>query len=413
MSGFGDPAAVSSASDSLRRAAAVAEQARSLASRAQPDVWRGRAADAYLSANRETLPSATRLSDALDSASGTLGRYAAVQRELQADYERAQADLDRSVAALKRNPLDVSAGMTAVGAQVAGLGALGKLQQAAASAAGELRALSNEDGNDGAHPWWDPFGWFTEDRDPDDPDQRVSDNVLDDDSFTSDDVAQGQIGDCFALSSIVSLLNTDAGDDFIRDNVRWDPDKKGYWVTLYEDGKGEEVFVDHVYGKGARQKDWEWFIFSGDKPSIAALYESALQSKYGYSYLEGGLSWEAMEKITGREVTQQANEDYSGFSPRQVDSLRDVLNAGGQVTVSSPRSGEHPLTVEAPDGSTRQVELVTQHSYVATKIEADGSMWVRNPWGPGNSADGGGEFKVSADDVARLFWRSASTNISD
>lgn len=412
MSGFGDPAAVSSASDALKRAASTAEQARALASRAQPEVWRGRAADAYLSASRETLPSAARLSDALDSASGTLDRYAAVQRELQADYERAQADLDRSVAALKRNPLDVAAGLTAAGSQLAGLGALGQLQQAAAAAAGELRALTHEDGDDdGGHPWWDPFGWFTEDRDPDDPDQRVSNNVLDD-AFTSDDVAQGQIGDCFALSSIVSLLNTDGGDDFIRDNVRWDADKKGYWVTLYENGKGEEVFVDHVYGKGARQKDWEWFIFSGDKPSIAALYESALQSKYGYQYLEGGQSWEAMEKITGREVTQQANEDYSGFSSRQVDSLRDVLEAGGQVTVSSPRGGEHTLTVEAPDGSTRQVDLVTQHSYVATKIEADGSMWVRNPWGPGNSADGGGEFKVSAEDVAKVFWRSASTNVT-
>lgn len=214
-----------------------------------------------------------------------------------------------------------------------------------------------------------PLGWFTEDRDPDDPDQRVSNNVLDDDAFSSDDVSQGQIGDCFALSSIVSLLSTDGGDDFIRDNVRWDPDRHVYWVTLYENGKGEEVFVDHVDGKGAKQKDWEWWIFSGDKSSIAALYESALQSKYGYSYLEGGQSWEVMEKITGREVTEQANDDYSGFSARQDDSLRSVLEAGG-------------------------------------------SMWVRNPWAPVTSADGGGEFKVSAEDVARVFWRPASTNVT-
>jgi hypothetical protein len=292
--------------------------------------------------------------------------------------------------------------------RMAAFGAIGRLQQAAATAADELRAASGEDGD--ARPWWDPFGWF---NDAEDPDERVSDNILDDDTFDPEDVGQGGIGDCFMLSSIVSLLSTDGGDDFIRDHVRWDPDKNGYWVTLYKNGEPTEVFVEYVFDNGAKQNDWQWGIFGGDKPSIAALYEAALRQEYGYDFIDGGVPAEAMEIITGHPVDTIENDEHTGLSESQVDELRDVIDDGGQVVLSSPRDGEHHITVTGEDGSTREVEIVTTHAYAVTRIEADGSVWVRNPWGPGNSADGGGEFRVSAEDVADLFWRAASTNVTE
>jgi hypothetical protein len=215
------------------------------------------------------------------------------------------------------------------------------------------------------------------------------------------------------LSSIVSLLSTDGGDDFIRDHVRWDPDKNGYWVTLYKNGEPTEVFVEYVFDNGAKQNDWQWGIFGGDKPSIAALYEAALRQEYGYDFIDGGVPAEAMEIITGHPVDTIENDEHTGLSESQVDELRDVIDDGGQVVLSSPRDGEHHITVTGEDGSTREVEIVTTHAYAVTRIEADGSVWVRNPWGPGNSADGGGEFRVSAEDVADLFWRAASTNVTE
>lgn len=407
MTQFGAPAAVDAAAHDLRRSSKAAEQALAHAKRARPDAWRGQAADAFATASEKTFPTVERLSDALQSASETLARYADVQRRVQADYSEAQANFDRAKTALRQNPLDIGAGITLARSSMAGLGALGEIQQAAATAANELRSLSGADGD--GRPWWDPFGWFT---DPEDPDVKVSKGIMDDDAFDPDDVSQGQLNDCFLLSTIVSLLNSDEGDQFIRDNVHWDSEKGGYWVTLYESGKPVEVFVEHVFGSGAKQKDWEWLFLSGDKPSIAALYESAMRQKYGYSYLDGGISADAMETITGKSVTEIENSNYAGLSESQVDSLREVVNAGGQATVSSPRSGEHLITVTDPSGNTREVELVTTHSYVVTRVEADGSMWVRNPWGPGNSADGGGEFRVSAEDVASKFWRAASTNVT-
>ncbi|MGX5697654.1 C2 family cysteine protease [Agromyces soli] len=407
VTSFGDPDAVSGAAGDLRRGSAIAERARVLVRDARPDLWLGAAADAYTAASRSTLPAAERLADALRSAAATLERYAAAQREAQGDYDAARAEFDRATRALRGNPLDLPSAFGAVRARMAAFGALGRLQQAASIAADELRAAVGEDA--AGRPWWDPFGWF---NDPEEPDERVSEGILDDDAFDADDVAQGGIGDCFMLSSIVSLLNTDAGDEFIRDHVRWDPDKNGYWVTLYPNGEPEEVFVEYVYDDGARQNDWQWGIFGADKPSIAALYEGAIFEKYGYGYLDGGVPADAMALITGRPVDVIENSDYSGLDASQLDGLRETLDDGGQVVISSPRSGDHQLTVTAPDGGTREIEVVTTHSYVVTRIEADGSVWMRNPWGPGNPADGGGEFRVSAEDVSELFWRATTTNVT-
>ncbi len=331
-----------------------------------------------------------------------------MQREAASAFAEAQDDVDRSARALRGNPLDLGAALTGLRAEFAATAALGQLQEAAATAAAELRAAIGEEGD--GRPWWDPFGWF---NDAEDPDERVSDNILDDDAFDPDDVAQGSIGDCFMLSSVVALLNTDAGDAFIRDHVRWDAEREGYWVTLYANGEPEEVFVEYVFDNGAKQSDWDWWIFGGDKPSIAALYEAAIRQEYGYDFIDGGVPAEAMEIITGHPVDVIENGNYAGLDADQVDELRDVLDDGGQVVISSPRSGDHQITVTDPDGNSREVDVVTSHSYVITRIDPDGSVWMRNPWGPGNSADGGGEFRVSAADVEDLFWRATMTNVTE
>ncbi|MEV8339297.1 C2 family cysteine protease [Leucobacter sp. NPDC077196] len=408
MSGFGDPAAVEAAAAALRTGSQAAERARDQAARARPDTWSGAAADAYSAAAEQTLPESLRLADTLEAAAGTLRRYTAVQREAQSHYEQAQSDVDRATQALRSNPLDIPAALTIARAEFAAFGALGQVQQAASTAADELRAAVGEEGD--GRPWWDPFGWF---NDPEDPDERVSDNILDDDAFDPDDVAQGSIGDCFMLSSIVSLLNSDQGDEFIRENVRWDPEREGYWVTLYSNGEPEEVFVEYVFDNGAKQSDWDWWIFGGDKPSIAALYEAAIRQEYGYDFIDGGVPAEAMEIITGHPVDVIENSNYAGLDEGQVDELREVLDDGGQVVISSPRNGDHQITVTDPDGNSREVDVVTSHSYVITRIDPDGSVWMRNPWGPGNSADGGGEFRVSPEDVEDLFWRATMTNVTE
>ncbi|WP_152650518.1 C2 family cysteine protease [Demequina aurantiaca] len=411
----GSPEQIQAVSAELVRHAAAVDEAQSTAKGAQPEVWRGAAADAYTEAVHRTLPDAVALAERIRAAGGTLSRYAAALDEAQRAYEHAQIGFDRAVNAIRRNPLDVGALLDIGATRMAAFGAQGRAQQAAAIAASELRMAAGGVAKDGS--WWNPFSWGDDD-DETVPDKRVTDNITDDDSFDPDDVSQGSIGDCFMLSSVVSLLDTDGGDEFIQDNVRWDEDKDGYWVTIYKNGSPTDVFVENVFDHGARQSDADdggWWIFGGDgeKPSIAALYESAIREEYGYDFIEGGVPADAMEIITGRQVDEIKNDNHAGLSTSQIESLGDVLADGGQVVISSPRSGDHTIDVTGPDGESREIDIVNTHSYAVTRVESNGDMWMRNPWGPGNSADGGGEFRVSADDVGDMFWRATSTNVTD
>lgn len=404
MSGWGSPEAVAAGAAALDAAADAARQAAGLGRSAHTDGWAGQAADKYAEARGAAVRQTSGLEDSYRAAASALHRYAEQMRSARSGYENAAATYESARNAVQANPFDLFAWADAARSRIDAFAAVGQLQSAAAEAAAALRAAAGDqaDGNE----WWDPFGWFTSDATK--PGEQVGKSVMDDDAFDPDDVSQGQIGDCFMLSSIVSLLNTDDGDAFIRKNVRWDDTRNGYWVTLYENGEPTEVFVDKVYGQGARQSDWQWLIFSGDKPSIAALYESALQEKYGYSYLDGGVPADAMEAITGQSV----NVMDKGLGSTSFSVLRENLEEGGQVVLSSPRSGDNQITVQSPDGTERQVDIVSSHAYAVTRIDADGNVWVRNPWGPGNSADGGGEFRVSADDAQRLFWRATYTNVT-
>ncbi|MFG6401178.1 C2 family cysteine protease [Microbacterium sp. P04] len=409
MSVTGDPNAVEAAAGRLSTAATALEGVADSIHDVDLDEWEGEAADAFRSAQTETQTAADELAKAYRSGQATLARYAAELRAGRGRYEAAAATFETARRSVEADPLDVGAYVSAIGSRVEAIAAVGEIQAAAARAAAELQAAvsSETEGNE----WWDPFGWFTGDES--EPDQPVTESILDDDAFDADDVSQGSIGDCFMLSTIVSLLGTDEGDEFLRDHVKWDAERNGYVVTIYVNGEAKDVFVDNVYGQGARQDDWEWLILSGDKASIAALYEAAIAEEYGYGFLDGGVPADAMEIITGEEVLEVKNESYAGLSNDQLDPLRENLADGGQVVLSSPREGDHTITVQGPDGATREVDIVSTHSYAVTRIEDDGSVWVRNPWGPGNSADGGGEFRVSAEDVEALFWRATYTDVTD
>src|SRR5699024_4875147 len=133
----------------------------------------------------------------------------------------------RAADAVRSNPLDVSAVFSAAQARMSAFAAIGQLQQAAQTAASELRAASGEEAD--SWPWWDPFGWFT---DEEEPDERVSEDIMDEHAFDPFAVVQGNIGDCFLLSTVVSLLQTEVVQYFIREHVRREEDEGGYSVTF-------------------------------------------------------------------------------------------------------------------------------------------------------------------------------------
>lgn len=409
MTNFGDPSAVAAAATELLATSRAVEAAVDTVKTIKSDRWQGETADAFRVSIADSIPPAYSIADSLRSAFGTLTRYSEAQRQAQTDFNNAQVRVDGAAERINADPFSLSARIDYVSATSQAYAAMGRLQQAASIAAQELLEASTYE-EVPKHPWWDPFGWFTDEADPLEhrPNKQVDDDLLESEGFDSTIVRQGSIGDCFLISSVISMLDTDEGDEFIGEHVRWDPDSDGYWVTLYPDGQPKEVFVDKVYAHGSTR------ALSGRPPSMASLYEAAFAQEFGYGYLDGGYSSHALEVITGKESTTLSSTFRGGLTSGHREELRGVLEDGGQVIASSSKTrNPTELSITRHDGTVEEVRMVGQHAYVVTKIESDGSMWVHNPWGPNNSYDGGGEFKVSADDVPRVFWRANYININD
>lgn len=120
--------------------------------------------------------------------------------------------------------------------------------------------------------------------------------------------------------------------------------------------------------------------------------------------------------LTGQDATDY-RRDVSGAQGWDFDTLRADLADGGHLVASTPVvavGGEDPqvaVTRHDPSGElvADTVSIKGPHSYTVVDVETDGSVWLINPWGEGNPADGGGSFRVSTQDFDRLFHDVASS----
>lgn len=130
--------------------------------------------------------------------------------------------------------------------------------------------------------------------------------------------------------------------------------------------------------------------------------------------MKGGNSAAAMELITGKKSYYYEDNDAWAIKDR-LPGAADSLDNGGAAVISSLQKGDFPggaeeveITVEKrEDGKLveHDVTLVGSHAYTVERIEADGTVWIRNPHGAGNNADGGGALRLSQEDVDKYFWR--------
>lgn len=407
MSGVpGDAGAIVSLAHQLAVAADVADTHASRLASARRADWTGEGAEAFRARAGSLTDDATAVADRLRSASGTLQRYAEVllqQRDTVLAAERQFADARGEVA---RDPLDLAGYASMLRAGATRRAELAELEHAAIRAASELATLAADPG--WGDNWFDPFGWFDDDRSV--PRRDVGDDVVEKSSFEPWDIQQREIGSCALLSTLSSLMRTDRGDEWLRDRVRWDAEREGYWVTLYDEGRPVRVFVDHVYGHGANQRV-DNILWDGSRPSLASLYETAVAQHIGYDDLEDGIArTRAMELITGQAGVEHQYV-YPGPSSTAWQDVFAALNrgdpvsAGTMVDVGGDGSWEIEVHRRGSDGAlvTDEVDLRGNHAYAVVGAEPDGSVWVVNPWGPHNGADGGGPFLVSRETFADLF----------
>jgi len=124
------------------------------------------------------------------------------------------------------------------------------------------------------------------------------------------DVTQGGLGDCYFLSSLAALANTERGRDLIANNIQRNPDSLTYTVYLYErDASGNLVRVPVVVspdfpldssGNPVFAKAGDSDPATGDQELWVMLYEKAYAKHMGgYAVTQAGWGAAALEILTG------------------------------------------------------------------------------------------------------------------
>jgi len=392
----GDAGAVSAAATQVSGAATAVAEAGALVhgQRGALD-WTGAAADACDARLGAVESGAGAVESSLTAIAGALTGFAAELAAAEEDARVADDDRRRARARVAADALDLPAWYDYLRARARVWSATGRAEAAAGRAADAVRAALGTD-----KPAIDALS------DAARRDTQVPDDMLDKGSWDQADVRQQGIGSCYLLSSLMGFMRTDDGDALLRRNVRWDALKQGYWVTLYVDGKPTEVFVDGVYDGGVRQP--------AGTVGLVSVYEAALGIHLGYADLDdGGYPEDAMEMITGRDASSYTTDDtwwpWDDEFGGNRESIAERLADGAAVTADTGgRPDVDDVTVQVRrDGELTDIEVdvVGGHAYMVERIDDDGGVWVRNPWGQGNGADGGEVFRMDADEFARIFGR--------
>lgn len=229
----------------------------------------------------------------------------------------------------------------------------------------------------------------------------------------SDDIIQGNLGDCWLLAAF-SILT--CNKDLVRDIcVIQDADIGVYGFVFYRDGDWHQCIIDDklylrapsydesgdiVLGMyGVQQRDQERSyndLFQKGSKSLyfaqcrnenetwVPLLEKALAKAHGsYAALSGGQTGEAIEDLTGGVTTEIHTTNILNKDKFWYDELRKI---GTEFVFSAAAAAYREW--RAPQSSSVRVErrqgIVSQHAYaILDTYEGHGHRLVkmRNPWG--------------------------------
>jgi Calpain family cysteine protease len=207
------------------------------------------------------------------------------------------------------------------------------------------------------------------------------------------DIHQGQVGDCFVLSSVgeIAKLRPDVIKKMIKDNGNGT-----YTVTLHQqdDGIGNAWgLFEHDYKEvqvtvtadtpaasvnhGAGQSEE-----GGKKEIWPLLLEKAYaQVNGGYSEIDkGGDPADALQTLTGHDAETKDASDVS------LDDLKDAAKNGKPMTFNTPDDSDGILEMlHLKDKKKLPFGMHGNHAYMFEGLETgkDGKTYVRlkNPWG--------------------------------
>ena len=241
--------------------------------------------------------------------------------------------------------------------------------------------LADTDPNHYWHPWTGdggPYAWTV----PDGLDPGVEP------PSGTDELQQGQLGDCHVLASLAAAERADPG--FLADHVQANANG-AYTVTLYRDGEPFEVVVTpevpHTVGPDGSPYDAAYTHgANASESTMYQIYEKAIaqawgeldpndDDRFGYEGMDGGWAENDLPYITGDDAERHDTDDVS------PEELREYYEDHRPIVVSSlPSDQAGKKDLYDDDG----VQMISGHAYYVIGIEGEGDdtrVILGNPWG--------------------------------
>ncbi|MEW7315002.1 C2 family cysteine protease [Buttiauxella gaviniae] len=220
---------------------------------------------------------------------------------------------------------------------------------------------------------------------------------------TINDIHQGQIGDCWVLSTFQSVVNT--SPDFIKSMVVQNSNDT-YSVRFFRGGNTDWVTVDNnvcSYGESSSSSSW------------AAIYERAYlqyRSTYSgadntYAFLDGGL-WDPLEAMTGDTVTSYYTPTLDKWNSSIVPELKAAVLNHQPALISSWEN-----TKDSVNGYT---DFVSGHQLAIIGFDDNTDKFIiTNPWGADSTSGFNGTFEATTDQMwedGKSYVAWANSNVA-
>ena len=210
-------------------------------------------------------------------------------------------------------------------------------------------------------------------------------------SFDLRAIAQGSIGDCYYLASLMAVMNSPEGQALLADGIRphynQDGTIDGYIVTVYDkpgffsSGSSTEVLVRDTYANGAR---------SSGSAGVISLYEKAFsqlhpggvnRSTFFESGITAGYPREALPRVTGQGTSTVDRDGIfgfgSGYDAGEQQTIIEAANSG-QPTIANTENSDAFTNRTAPVDVTLAQRAGDAHRHLPrTRLRGHTRRFVR------------------------------------